>query len=113
MKLLFDQNISHKIVAQLKDIFQDCSQVRLEGLENYSDISIWEYAKQHNFSIVTFDADFYDISTLKGHPPKIIWLRVGNTSTSNLKKTIEEHNNSIHEFHNSKLCAELSCLEIL
>jgi len=46
MNLLFDQNISYRIVNKLADIFPDCSQVRLEGLENATDTEIWNYAKK-------------------------------------------------------------------
>lgn len=84
MKLLFDQNISFRIVSKLKIYFPECTQVRLEGLENKSDWNIWEFAKINEFTIVTFDTDFYDISLIRGIPPKIIWLRFGNTSTSHL-----------------------------
>jgi predicted nuclease of predicted toxin-antitoxin system len=66
MKLLFDQNISHRIIHKLKSIFPGCTQVRLEGLENATDTNIWNYAKKYGFSIVTFDADFYDLATLNG-----------------------------------------------
>ena len=40
MKLLFDQNISFRIVERIKDVCSDCAQVRLEGLENATDIEI-------------------------------------------------------------------------
>lgn len=112
MKLLFDQNISFRIVNRLKDIFQDCAQVRNEGLENATDIEIWDYAKREGFNIVTFDTDFYDLSTLKGHPPKVIWLRIGNTSTENLEKVLRENEEIIKEFLSSETYSEISCLEI-
>ncbi|MBL4652265.1 MAG: DUF5615 family PIN-like protein [Flavobacteriales bacterium] len=113
MKLLFDQNISHRLAHKLKAVFSNCSQVRIEGLENATDIEIWQYAKENKFSIVTFDIDFYDLATLKGHPPKIIWLRIGNTATSNLQKVLTNYSKSISEFISSEECKELSCLEII
>ena len=58
MKILFDQNISFRIVKSLKDVFPDCSQVRLEGLENATDSEIWAYATENDYSIITFDANF-------------------------------------------------------
>ena len=58
MKLLFDQNISFRIIKQLERVFPGSKQVKELGLENTSDIEIWEYAKINNFVIVTFDADF-------------------------------------------------------
>ena len=81
MKLLFDQNISFRIIAKLQDLLPLASQVRLLGLENSTDFEIWDFAKTNEFTIITFDTDFYDISLIKGTPPKIVWLRIGNTST--------------------------------
>ncbi len=112
MKLLFDQNVSYRIVGKLKDIFQDCSQVKIAGLENATDSEIWNYAKRSGYSIVTFDTDFYDRATLKGHPPKVIWLRVGNTSTLNLEKILRKNEKIIKEFLTSGTYSEISCLEI-
>ena len=65
MKLLFDQNISFRIVKLITDVFPFASQVRLLGLENADDIEIWEYAKLNNYAVVTFDTDFYDLSLIK------------------------------------------------
>lgn len=79
MKLLFDQNISFRILKKIEKDFPEARQVRSIQLENKTDFEIWNYCKENNFSIVTFDADFFDISLLKGHPPKIIWIRSGNT----------------------------------
>ena len=62
MKLLFDQNISHRLISLIQDILPEARQVRQMGLENSSDKQIWEYAKEHDFTIVTFDDDFYDFS---------------------------------------------------
>ena len=39
------------------------------------DTSIWAFAKSNDFSIVTADADFYELATTLGPPPKVIWLR--------------------------------------
>ena len=58
MKLLFDQNISHRLISLIQDILPKARQVRQIGIENYSDKQIWEYAKEHDFTIVTFDGDF-------------------------------------------------------
>jgi predicted nuclease of predicted toxin-antitoxin system len=112
MKILFDQNISLRIVNKIKDVFPECSQVRLVGLENASDLEIWTFAKQNGYGIMTFDADFYDLATLKGHPPKVIWLRIGNTTTSNLEKVLRTHSETILEFLTSDETTDISCLEI-
>ena len=75
MKLLFDENLSRRLVARLADLFPKSSHVVLEGLLQNPDIVVWEYAKAQEFAIVTADADFYELSTMFGPPPKVIWLR--------------------------------------
>ena len=82
------------------------------GLENSSDSEIWEFARNNNLVIVTFDSDFYDLSVIKGIPPKIIWLRIGNTSTTNIAKVLNDNQDLIKEFIQSPDYKELSCLEI-
>lgn len=109
MKLLFDQNISFRIVNIIQDFFPKSQQVRTVGLENCSDLKIWDYAKSNNYTLVTFDADFYDLLLLNGFPPKIIWLRFGNTSTKKIAQILLTNKGSIKEF---SLKSEFGCLEI-
>lgn len=92
MKLLFDQNISFRILSKIEDIYPEAQQVRELGLEDSTDKQIWQYANQNNYTIVTFDADFFDMSNLYGHPPKIIWLRTGNRKTSDLERLLIDRN---------------------
>ncbi len=110
MKLLFDQNISFRISELIQDDFPNSSQVRLSGLENSSDKQIWEFAKKNSFTIVTFDSDFYDFSIIFKSPPKVIWLRIGNTSTKNIEKIIRDNKNTIKNFIED---LESDCLEIV
>ncbi len=110
MRLLFDQNISFRIVKLLAEFYPEVGQVRTLGLENSSDIEIWNYAKANKYTIITFDADFYEISTIQGHPPKIIWLRFGNTTTKNIAEVILEKVELINDFVEDQ--SDISCLEI-
>jgi len=98
MKLLFDENISHKILKKIDSVYKEsfhCNSIR-PLLKN--DLEIWEYARNNNFSIVTFDEDFYEWMVLKGFPPKIIWLRTGNTSTNDIANSLNLKVESIKEF---------------
>jgi len=110
MNLLFDQNISYRIIRILKSTFPKCKHVNDVGLENETDEMIWEFAREHDFTVVTFDADFYDLSIVKGIPPKIIWLRSGNTSTLNISHLLIEKKKLIKDFCDNKNTN--SCLEI-
>lgn len=98
MNLFFDQNISYRIIKRIEDIFPGSISVHELGYDNPHDIEIWKYAKSNNFNIVTFDSDFIDLSNLRGFPPKIIWLRIGNTSTKNIADRIRAEQRSIVEF---------------
>jgi predicted nuclease of predicted toxin-antitoxin system len=112
MKLLFDQNISFRIIKKVNDFLPFASQVRLLGLENAKDFEIWEYAKVNDYTIITFDTDFFDMSILKGTPPKVIWLRLGNTTTDNLVACLKKNLDLIKEFIENTDYKEIACLEI-
>ena len=109
MRLLFDQNISFRILRSLPDSFSDCLQVRSVGLHNRNDVEIWQYAKENGFTVVTFDADFFDLSILHGSPPKIIWLRTGNLTTSEIAELMILNFSNITSFINN---SNQSCLDI-
>ncbi len=112
MKLLFDQNISFRILSKLKINFPEAKQVRELGIENYTDIEIWKFAKENNYTIVTFDGDFYDLSNLKGFPPKVIWLRFGNTKTDYIADILNSRFIIISDFISSNEYSKIACLEI-
>jgi len=112
MKLLFDQNISHRIIDLIRDYDMHVQHVKDFDLQFATDHQIWHFAKENEFHIVTFDADFYDLVTLYGHPPKIIWLRCGNTSTQNLAKIFSSHSETIRSFISDVNNKEIACLEI-
>jgi len=69
-KLLFDQNISYRVIDKLSDYFIECKQVNHAGLKNCNDMDIWEFSLNNHFTIVTFDSDFFDISLFNGYPLK-------------------------------------------
>ena len=90
MKLLFDQNLSHRLVKSLDDLFPGSLHVRLLGLAEADDLEIWNYAKDHGMVIVTQDSDYPDWNKLRGAPPKIVWLRCGNASVDEIEKKLRD-----------------------
>jgi predicted nuclease of predicted toxin-antitoxin system len=112
MRLLFDQNISFRITKKLISYFPDCKHVSDCGLSDHDDPEIWEYARDNNYAIVTFDSDFFDISLIQGYPPKIIWLRYGNLTTNELAQLLIDNNEIIDSFLNSEDQRDISCLEL-
>ena len=93
----------------MPSVFLESRQVKMLGLENQDDIKIWQYAKTNAYTIVTFDADYYDISLIKGFPPKILWLRTGNLTTNEIA---EKLNFQILEIFDFLKNTEQSCMEI-
>ena len=80
MRLLFDHNLSHKLVRRLADIFPESTQTKLLRFERTGDAVIWEHARTDGLTVVALDKDFADLANLRGSPPKVIWLRCGNGS---------------------------------
>ena len=99
MKLLFDQNLSHKLARSVADIFPDSLHVRAVGLKAADDSLIWSYAKANGFMIVSKDSDFYQMSLLFGHPPKVVWIRRGNCSTADIEAILRNHFDDIKTFY--------------
>ena len=98
MKLLFDQNLSWRLSRNLDDIFPESIHVREISFNEAEDKEIWDYAKTNDFVIVSKDTDFQQRSLLFGHPPKIVWLRVGNCDVETIESLLRKHSVSIHTF---------------
>ena len=98
MKLLFDANLSWRLVGTVKRRFPGSSHVAKEGLGKASDKEIWDFAREEGFSIVSKDHDFRQLSFLFGPPPKVVILSVGNLSTDGLARIIEKQLQSIADF---------------
>lgn len=98
MKLLFDQNLPSRLSELLQSEFPGTKHVRNVGLTNASDQDVWEYARRNDFVLVSKDADFQQRALLFGHPPKVIWLRIGNCSTSVATELVRSQLSAIREF---------------
>lgn len=112
MKLLFDQNISFRIIKLIEDKIPNATHINEVGLKNSSDLNIWEFAKKNEYSIVTFDSDFAELANLKGIPAKIIWLKLPNTRTSVLATLLNNKFDQINDFLISEEMSMISILEI-
>jgi predicted nuclease of predicted toxin-antitoxin system len=98
VKLLFDQNLAPRLVSAVADLFPASAHVRDLGLASATDIQIWEFAKAGGFVIVSKDADFRQLSFVYGGPPKVIWLRLGNVTTSAIALALRSHAAQIAAF---------------
>jgi predicted nuclease of predicted toxin-antitoxin system len=110
MKLLLDQNLSRRMVPLLQSAYLGTTQVALLGMEESSDFSIWEYAKQQGFIIVTKDSDFYDMSTLYGTPPQVIWMKIGNVGKQETIELLLKSQTTLEKLLNNP---ETACIELI
>ena len=101
MKLLFDQNLPRSLVRAFETDFPGSAHVRDLELDTATDATIFAYAAEHGFAIVSKDNDFAQLSFLRGAPPKVLWLRVGNSSTAELKAFIQRNTRIIQEFESA------------
>jgi predicted nuclease of predicted toxin-antitoxin system len=102
MKILLDANISWKLTKILKPIFDECIHVDLIGLNvPAQDIDIWNYALNNGYIIITKDNDFVDLLEIKGFPPKVVLLKIGNNSSKALGELLINIKPMIEDFENS------------
>jgi predicted nuclease of predicted toxin-antitoxin system len=98
VKLLLDENLSRRLIARIQDLFPGSKHVSSEGLLQAEDSELWAYAKAGDFAIVTADADFYEMATTIGFPPKVIWLRNCDYPTADCERLIRAQAIRIGEF---------------
>ena len=100
MKLLFDQNLSPRLVGFLADIFPDSLHVQSISLGRARDEQVWRYAMEHGFAIVTRDSDFQERSQLANSAPKIVWIQRGNCSTQEIEAMLRTNADRIAALEN-------------
>lgn len=109
MKLLFDQNLSLRLVDSLADVYPASSHVSKLGLDRASDKEIFARARDEGYTIVTKDVDFSELSQSEGSPPRVIRLRLGNCTTSEIETTLRSRRQAVESLEND---AEANVLEL-
>ena len=100
MKLLFDENLSPKLPRLLAELFPDSIHVRDVGLKSADDPIVWHYARENDLIIVSKDSDLHQRSFVLGHPPKLVWVRLGNCSTFEVEELLRRNFASVNDFDN-------------
>ncbi len=96
--LLFDENLSPRLAASLADIFPGSMHVRDCALKSSPDADIWAFAGARGLIITSKDADFVSLAALRGSPPKIVWVRAGNSTTSKIAALLRVHAAAVEDF---------------
>jgi predicted nuclease of predicted toxin-antitoxin system len=101
MRLLIDQNLSPYLAERLGDLFPNSAHVETVGLGRSADEVGWAYAKDQGFVILTKDEDFNEMAVIRGFPPKVIWVQLGNCTTAQVESAIRESYSRIEIFISS------------
>ena len=107
VRLLFDQNLSSRLVRDLAVEYPGSVHVRTVGLDRADDAVIWEYAKVNELTIVTKDDDFRQRAFVHGAPPKVVWLQLGNCSTDEVSSALRANAAKLDAFDLNEAAALL------
>jgi predicted nuclease of predicted toxin-antitoxin system len=97
MKLLFDANLAPGLVGRLSELYPDSSHVIEIGLQS-TDTDIWKFALEYGFTIVSKDSDFQQRAFVRGAPPKVIFLKLGNCRTGVVESLLRQRLEQITNF---------------
>ncbi|MDP2810661.1 MAG: DUF5615 family PIN-like protein [Rhodocyclaceae bacterium] len=95
MKLLFDENLSPRLAERVADLFPGSAHVHALGLGSTDDATVWQFARSAGWTLVTRDSDYYDMSLVRGAPPKLVWIRRGNCSTDTIESLLRQQADAI------------------
>ncbi len=77
-------------------------------MKTTDDPLVWDYAKDNGFMIVSKDVDMHDLSLVFGNPPKVVWLRLGNGSTSQVENLLRRGFDVIKLFYEDEYVSLLA-----
>ncbi len=99
MRLLFDHNLSPVLKRALANLYPQSLHVWDLEMDTADDIVIWAYARERGLVIATKDTDYQNLSLAHGHPPKVIWIRLGNCPTSEVAALLRNRYNDLRDFY--------------
>jgi predicted nuclease of predicted toxin-antitoxin system len=98
MRLLFDEQLSDALPAMVADLFPGSLHVRALVGSGVSDERVWSLAGEHRCVLVSKDEDFHRLSVLRGAPPKVVWIRLGNCATGEVAALLRRHQADLRLF---------------
>ncbi|MPZ87560.1 MAG: hypothetical protein GEU81_05685 [Nitriliruptorales bacterium] len=90
MRLLFDQNLPPRLVTTLVTMYPGSVHVSMVGFDRAADRLVSDYACDHGYIVVTKDADFTELALASGSGLKVVWLRLGNCTTSKIEMVLRD-----------------------
>ena len=98
MKLLLDQNLSRRLVPALQEAYPGTRHLADLGLQGEPDTLIWTVAQQETYALVSKDDDFRQLSLLRGAPPKVLVLAIGNGGNADVLALLLNNQDRIKAF---------------
>ena len=105
MTLLIEENLSPQLARLLQDVFPGSLHIEAAGLLSTEDDDIWEYARNRSLVVLTKDSDYRQFSRERGHPPKVILVRIGNCRVREVESLLRDHFDEIMAFDQDPDCA--------
>jgi predicted nuclease of predicted toxin-antitoxin system len=109
VRLLFDENLSPDLPRLLAAVFPGSVHVRDLGLVGADDDVVWRVAATQEFVVVTKDDDFLELAILRGAPPKVVVIGLGNCRTSAVVSLLRAKKPTLEQFERE---ANASLLEL-
>ena len=85
-RLLIDENLPFSLGSRLGVDYIHAPQIA----EQASDSLLWQQARENDWVVLTRDTDFFDRLLVRGTPPKIVWVRLGNVRKNDLLRMLED-----------------------
>jgi len=85
MKFLVDNQLPIALSRFLESEGLQARHVVDVQLDEASDRKIWQYAKTHDYTIVSKDEDFFQLAnSSQDNMPALVWIRLGNCRKATL-----------------------------
>ena len=107
--MLFDENLSPALPGQLARLFPGSVHVRDLGLVGADDLVLWRSAAERGLVLTTKDDDFVELSILRGAPPKVLRITLGNCRSAAISALLAAERGRIERFVND---GQASILEL-
>jgi predicted nuclease of predicted toxin-antitoxin system len=98
VKFLIEENLSDKLSARLGAAYPGTKHVKQVSLSARADTEVWELARKEGFIILTQADDFAEMSMMRGAPPKVVHLAMGNHTTKEWLAIIQANAVAISHF---------------
>ena len=101
MKLLFDENLSARLVGLLATEFPGSGHIERALGRSRSDADIWQHAMVNGYALDSKDNDFRQRAFVSGPPPKVVWLDIGNAGTDRIASLLRSRAAEVNQFGES------------